>query len=132
VFFVVSQRLAAIRPGAERSFVYEVASRHAADVRRRAARRYEAPELSESVEAVATRPDDLLEERHRLSTLDAILGAISPERRQVFVLFEIEELSMKEIAVVLNVPQGTVASRLRRARDEFKQHAARHRRSASP
>ena len=37
----------------------------------------------------------------------------------LFVLFELEELSSAEIAEVLALPIGTVASRLRRAREEF-------------
>jgi RNA polymerase sigma-70 factor (ECF subfamily) len=41
--------------------------------------------------------------------------------RTVFVLYEFEELSMAEIATVLAIPSGTVASRLRRARGQFKQ-----------
>jgi RNA polymerase sigma-70 factor (ECF subfamily) len=132
VFLVVSQRLVTIRLGSERAFLYEVASRVAADVRRRAARRYEGPAPSEHIEAVATRPDDLLEERDRLSTLDTILSEMSPEHRQVFALFEIEELSMKEIARILKTPPGTVASRLRRAREEFRHKAARHRKGNAP
>jgi RNA polymerase sigma-70 factor (ECF subfamily) len=40
--------------------------------------------------------------------------------RTVFVLYEFEEMSMAEIAATIRIPQGTVASRLRRARVEFK------------
>ena len=45
----------------------------------------------------------------------------------VFVLFELEELSMAEIAQVLELPPGTVASRLRRARETFHREAKRAR-----
>jgi RNA polymerase sigma-70 factor (ECF subfamily) len=41
------------------------------------------------------------------------------ELRAVFTLYEIEEMTMIEIAQVLDLPQGTVASRLRRAREQF-------------
>jgi RNA polymerase sigma-70 factor (ECF subfamily) len=41
--------------------------------------------------------------------------------RTVFVLHEFEELNMSEIASVLEIPRGTVASRLRRARQEFRE-----------
>jgi RNA polymerase sigma-70 factor (ECF subfamily) len=41
--------------------------------------------------------------------------------RTVFVLHEFEELNMSEIADVLEIPRGTVASRLRRARLEFRE-----------
>jgi RNA polymerase sigma-70 factor (ECF subfamily) len=36
------------------------------------------------------------------------------------VLYEFEEMNMSEIADVLEIPRGTVASRLRRAREEFR------------
>ena len=125
VFLVVSKKLAGVCPGAERSFAYEVASRVASDVRRGAARRYEVAAGIDGVEATTATPHELLEERRRLSLLDEVLQAMSPELREVFALFEIEELPMKEIAVVLGLPPGTVASRLRRAREEFKHHAKR-------
>lgn len=48
-----------------------------------------------------------------------MLGALAPELRTVFVLFEFERLSSPEIAALLTLPLGTVASRLRRAREEF-------------
>jgi RNA polymerase sigma-70 factor (ECF subfamily) len=41
--------------------------------------------------------------------------------RQVFVLFELEELTTAEISSVLNVPKGTASSRLRRAREVFRE-----------
>jgi RNA polymerase sigma-70 factor, ECF subfamily len=57
--------------------------------------------------------------------LDAVLATLPPELRQVFVLFELEELTMREIAAALRLPAGTVASRLRRAREMFKAEAAK-------
>ena len=39
--------------------------------------------------------------------------------RTVFVLFELEELTMAEIAELLGLAPGTVASRLRRARQDY-------------
>ena len=44
--------------------------------------------------------------------------------REVFVLFEIEGLKMHEIADVVGIPAGTVASRLRRARNVFRARVA--------
>jgi RNA polymerase sigma-70 factor (ECF subfamily) len=47
------------------------------------------------------------------------------ELRVVFVLFELEEMTTAEIATLLEIPSGTVASRLRRARETFEDHVAR-------
>jgi RNA polymerase sigma-70 factor (ECF subfamily) len=53
--------------------------------------------------------------------LAAMLQTLSPDHRQVIVLREMEQLSYDEIAEVLNVPIGTVESRLFRARGELRQ-----------
>jgi RNA polymerase sigma-70 factor, ECF subfamily len=47
------------------------------------------------------------------------------EQRAVFVLYEIEGLAAKEIAALLSIPVGTVASRLKRGRETFQSGAAR-------
>ena len=43
----------------------------------------------------------------------------------MFVLYEIEGLTSPEIAQLLEIPLGSVASRLRRAREQFRAAAAR-------
>ena len=50
----------------------------------------------------------------------ALLKTLSPEYRQILVLREFEQLSYAEIAEMLDVPQGTVESRLHRARAEVR------------
>jgi RNA polymerase sigma-70 factor (ECF subfamily) len=57
--------------------------------------------------------------------LDAILSSMPVELCTVFVLFELEELTMAEIAQLLDLAPGTVASRLRRARERFHEEARR-------
>ena len=47
--------------------------------------------------------------------------ALPPERRVAVVLFYYEDLTVEEIAKVLHVPQGTVKSRLSRARKQLKE-----------
>jgi RNA polymerase sigma-70 factor (ECF subfamily) len=59
----------------------------------------------------------LLKERERL--LHAALGKMSQEQREVYVLFEIEELSMKEVAAVVCCELGTAYSRHRVARQRL-------------
>jgi RNA polymerase sigma-70 factor (ECF subfamily) len=53
--------------------------------------------------------------------LQAALQKICPEHRQVLVLREYEHMSYEEIAQVLDVPRGTVESRLHRARAELRE-----------
>lgn len=50
------------------------------------------------------------------------LARLDPELRSIFLLREIEELSYREIAETLDIPEGTVGSRLNRARRELKEH----------
>jgi RNA polymerase sigma-70 factor (ECF subfamily) len=51
--------------------------------------------------------------------LETALDRIDPELRSLFLLREVEELSYSELASVLDLPEGTIASRLNRARDQL-------------
>jgi RNA polymerase sigma-70 factor (ECF subfamily) len=51
--------------------------------------------------------------------LDEVLRGLPIELRTVFVLHEIEEVQITEIATIEGIPTGTVNSRLRRAREMF-------------
>jgi RNA polymerase sigma-70 factor (ECF subfamily) len=53
--------------------------------------------------------------------LTEMLQHLSPEHRQVIVLREIEGMSYEEMARSVNVPRGTIESRLHRAREELRQ-----------
>lgn len=128
VFIIASDKLHVIIPGRERAFLLGVALRVAAHTRRRL-RRF--PLFSDDESAYATwedpsfRPDEEMELRRRRVLVDQILKKMPEDLRNVFILFEIEELTMLEIASALELPTGTVASRLRRAREEFTRIAAR-------
>ena len=54
-----------------------------------------------------------------------ILSRVDPPLVEVFVLYEIAEFSSFEIAELLGLPRGTVASRLRFAREAFREAAGR-------
>ncbi|HTJ83528.1 MAG TPA: sigma-70 family RNA polymerase sigma factor [Polyangiaceae bacterium] len=126
VFLVVSRRLADVVEGSERAFLYGVCLRVASRARRSEARRREVADSGE-IERVdpGARPDELLERARARALLDEILEAMPLDLRSVFTLFELEQLTMVEIAELLGVPQGTVASRLRRARETFTEHRKR-------
>lgn len=55
-------------------------------------------------------------------TLDRLLSALPDDYREVLILREIEEMDYREIATVINVPIGTVMSRLSRARAALKRN----------
>ena len=69
-------------------------------------------------------PEQDAETAEARAQLQAILEEMPEEMRVVFVLFELEQFTMSEIAETLSVPAGTVASRLRRAREAFFARAA--------
>jgi RNA polymerase sigma-70 factor (ECF subfamily) len=78
-------------------------------------------------------PDEMAERRERVQLLDEILAELRPEQREVFVMFELEDLSGKEIAAIVKAPVKTVFSRLRLAREAFAAAlASRPQRSAEP
>jgi RNA polymerase sigma-70 factor (ECF subfamily) len=56
---------------------------------------------------------------HKLD-LAAVLPTLAPEHRQILLLREMQGMSYAEIASTLRVPQGTVESRLHRARRELR------------
>lgn len=125
-FITAANRLADIRVGAEKSFLLQIALHIAAHARRTIARRREvhADEAPEQVESLAT-PEQLTDQKRARQMLDRVLDQMDADLRTVFVLYEFEELNMAEIATALSIPQGTVASRLRRARADFQKRVAR-------
>jgi RNA polymerase sigma-70 factor (ECF subfamily) len=125
VFIVMSRRLADVPVGRERAFLFSTAVRVASDARRTYRRRHEAPEaeLSDAPDA-APSPDDLVDQRRARSLLNRMLEEMPMELRTVFILFELEQMSRTEVARVLSLPAGTVASRLRKARELFEQKLA--------
>lgn len=126
VFMVASRRLSSIAIGSERSFLLGTAIRVARDARRTLGRRREVPE-DEAVEPLSLdpQPDELTDQKRLRALLDEVLAAMPEDLREVFVLFELEEMSTPEIATLLDIPTGTAASRLRRAREELDRRVAR-------
>ena len=122
VFLVAHRRLGEIACESERSFLFQTALRVAADWRRAHQRRCEQPGIDLlDVPDVAASPEELTDRRRARAQLDRVLEAMPMELRVVFVLFELEEMTMSEIATLADLPAGTVASRLRRARRVFQE-----------
>ena len=74
--------------------------------------------LLRSVESSET-PEDALARARQRRDIQAAIDALEPEKRAVFVMFEMEGLSGQTIGEALGVPVGTVHSRLFAARKEL-------------
>jgi RNA polymerase sigma-70 factor, ECF subfamily len=69
--------------------------------------------------AMSSRTEGLVAGREASELLQGALQKLSPELRETVILRDLEELEYREIAQVLNVPEGTVKSRLNRGRAEL-------------
>ncbi len=122
VFLIASQKLDLIIGGSERAFLYSTARGVAANARRSISRSCVDADEGLLAHMVDDSPDP---ERQAQRTegrrlLERILANMDEDARNVFVLFELEGLTSLEIAALLEIPVGTVASRLRRARQELR------------
>lgn len=134
VFLVVHRRLSDWEgQGKLTSWLFGICLRVAAAHRRKAFRRREVPTAPPTADGPAAEvdPDPSPEERAALeearATLDEILARLPLEQRAVFVMFEVDQMSCGEIASALDVPVGTVHSRLHHARKTFGAAARRAR-----
>jgi len=121
VFIVASKKLELIEPGRERNYLLSSALRIAANYRR--ARRARREVLDERALDEQTDPqpsaEHLVDRKRLRQMLDDVLERFPEEIRTAFVLFELEGLSVPEIADMTDTKIGTVSSRLRRARELF-------------
>jgi RNA polymerase sigma-70 factor (ECF subfamily) len=101
--------------------LFRSAAHIAAHARRTLARKREVLEEEPEPTKMPLRPDELTERKQFRELLDAVLESMNHELRRVFVLHTFEELTMAEISELLELPPGTVASRLRRARQTFRE-----------
>jgi RNA polymerase sigma-70 factor (ECF subfamily) len=77
-------------------------------------------------------PEELAERRERVALLDEVLAELRPDQREVFVMFELEELAGRDIATIVGAPVKTVFSRLRLAREAFSAAMAKRRLADPP
>jgi RNA polymerase sigma-70 factor, ECF subfamily len=133
VIWVLARRIEGIEYGRERAFMLGTAYRVAATARRTLRRRRDTEELPpDSLIAIDEDPESLVAQRQARTLLDQTLETLPMVVRSVFVLFELEGFTMAEIAEILGVPPGTVASRLHRARALFAEAVARLEQRGAP
>jgi RNA polymerase sigma-70 factor, ECF subfamily len=77
------------------------------------------PMLEEAGAAASARPDQALAGREATEILHATLQRLSPELREAVILRDLQEMEYREIAQVLEIPEGTVKSRINRGRAEL-------------
>jgi RNA polymerase sigma-70 factor (ECF subfamily) len=128
VFVVVHRKLGDFEGRSSlRTWIYGICARTASDYRRSGRVRREvvtdvppdAPQEGGQHDAVAL--------RQARATLDRILDELDDDKRSVFVLYEIEELTMPEVAEALGCPLQTAYSRLHAARKVVEAGVARAR-----
>src|SRR5690606_31534584 len=73
-------------------------------------------DVFEMPEALPTDPSKAIEARLMLRSVEAAMAELPEEQREILHLVCVEELSYAEAAEVLDIPKGTVMSRLARAR----------------
>jgi RNA polymerase sigma-70 factor, ECF subfamily len=128
VFLVAARRVDDItaRHAAERSFLLGTAYRVARELQRKAHR--ESLEIDVDAECgPALNPEEQLDEKRASEVVYRLLSELDEDVRHIFVMYEMDGMTMIEIAKLLELPIGTVGSRLRRAREDFKARFERHR-----
>ncbi|MGO9835289.1 MAG: extracellular solute-binding protein [Polyangiaceae bacterium] len=116
-FMVTTSRLGGLESGTERAFLFASALYVAQNTRRGSRRRQRA---ADSFLQLPSEPlpsaDDLTDQLRARAMLEEALEQLPGETRLVFFLFELQDMPLASIAKRLGLPEGTVASRLRRAR----------------
>jgi RNA polymerase sigma-70 factor (ECF subfamily) len=134
VFFVVHRRLAEFEGRAQlKTWVFKIlvhVVRHYWRTHQRKPGDHAAGDLAEMQTLAADHEDSpaaKLERVEALSVLDGLLARLDEDKREVFVLAEIEQMSAAEIAEIVEANVNTVSSRLRAARQEFEKALLRYR-----
>jgi RNA polymerase sigma-70 factor (ECF subfamily) len=126
VFVIVHRRHADLKAGVSlRSWLFGITRRVVSNYRRQARHRREQP--SDELDAVAVQSDPALtiQGSRERALLDRALATLDADKRDIFVLFELEGLDMSEVAQMVGCPLNTAYSRLYAARALVKQHVLR-------
>lgn len=135
VFIVIHSRLHTLQqPEALRSWIYGVV-RRTVSTHHRAQRARGSGRLTadgHELQSKEPNPFEVAQKNSELQLLSTLLGSLDEAKREVFMLVELDELTVPEAAVVLDVPLNTAYSRLRAARQAFEAALARHEARAKP
>ncbi len=128
VFVVVHRKLDSFEGRSSlKTWLFGIALRVARNYHRTAQRR-DAEALPETVaDASAPGPHEATAQAEAVRLLHSLLDTLCDDRRAVFVMMELEQMSAPEVAEALSVNLNTVYSRLRKARVDFEAALTRHR-----
>jgi RNA polymerase sigma-70 factor (ECF subfamily) len=104
-----------------RNWLYRIAVNATLDVLRRKSEDTLEDEAIQMYPDQAAGPETTLIEKERVALVQQAMGALPEAARSVLVLREYGDLSYQEIATVLDVPVGTVMSRLNYARNRLRE-----------
>jgi len=124
VFLVVHRRLHEFEGRSSLStWVYGIAVGVARNLRRTRRRRPEHPSdgIEDELVSMAPSPERGAVDSEAIALLERLLATLDPDKREVFVLAELEELTAPEIGAALGLNVNTVYTRLRAARAAFEQ-----------
>ena len=129
VFVVVHRRLAEFEGRSSlRTWLFGITLRVVRDHRRSARRRDPGPPVDpDTLRDTGGGPAESAEKAEAVRLLHALLDELDDERREVFVMAELEQMAMPEISEALGINVNTAYARLRIARQEFEQALARNR-----
>jgi RNA polymerase sigma-70 factor, ECF subfamily len=102
-----------------RTWLYAISIRVAANFRKRVHNTREQSESGEGHASSAPEPEGAIDRERFLLRVERAIAALDAPKREVFSLFELEELSMKEIARIVECPLQTAYARLYAARREI-------------
>jgi RNA polymerase sigma-70 factor (ECF subfamily) len=120
LFIVVHRRISEFAGRSTlKTWLAGIAWRIASEFRRHESRKGGAEPLPDTLVAPGRDPLGAAVHAESLRRLDALLGELDEDKRVVFVLAELEQMSVPEIAQALDVNVNTVYSRLRAARMIF-------------
>lgn len=112
----------------ERAFLARAAWRVAVDLRAGAAHRPAASSAADVAEleipSMRPNPEQATENTHRHALIHALVDALPEELRVPLVLSAFDELNSRQIGEVLSIPEGTVRTRLMRARQLLREKLA--------
>lgn len=129
VFVIVHRRLVDFEGRSSiRTWLFGITLRVVRDHRRSAARKDADGSVDlDTLRAPQAGPAEAAEKAEAVRLLHAILDEMPDDRREVFVMAELEQMAMPEIAATLGVNVNTAYARLRSARQTFEGALARHR-----